>query len=70
MEQNIQTTKETQAKNKKIVTILLYVLLVIFLVLIAISIAVIADFYIYKNSGEDGLILSAAQRVNGIWGWL
>ncbi|WP_036451689.1 hypothetical protein [Mycoplasma buteonis] len=68
---NQNENQEQEAKrqrNKKILLVTLVVIFVILLALIAVEIAYIADFYIYKDSGNDGLLWTVAQRQTGLFG--
>ncbi|WP_426461034.1 hypothetical protein [Mycoplasma hafezii] len=67
---NSTTDQEEQKRkrNKKILTIVLSIILVVLVVLICVEIAYIADFYIYRDSGKDGLLWTASQRLHGLFG--
>ncbi|MEE3928381.1 hypothetical protein V2E24_02205 [Mycoplasmopsis ciconiae] len=60
--------KPKKLDKKKIGIILLIILLVVLFILICLEIAVISDYYIYKDTPYDGLLLTFAQRQNGVFG--
>ncbi|UUD36005.1 hypothetical protein NPA08_03545 [Mycoplasmopsis citelli] len=60
--------EEQPAKEwSKLSKIILITILVISLVLLAVFIAYLADFFIYKDTEFDGLLLTKAQRFHGIF---
>ncbi|RIV17023.1 hypothetical protein [Mycoplasmopsis gallopavonis] len=62
------TAEQTKAeKRRKIFISIFIVLIVILLILLAIEIAYIADFYIYRNSGQDGRLWTEYQRIHGLF---
>ncbi|QJG66762.1 hypothetical protein [Mycoplasma phocoenae] len=66
--QIIQENLNNQKPKKKIFKKILAILFVIILLaIIAVSIAFIADFLIYKNSFKDGLLWTVDQRVHGLF---
>ncbi|VEU70163.1 hypothetical protein [Mycoplasmopsis glycophila] len=62
--------EQSSNKKRKIWIALLVVLIIVLLVLICVEIAYIADFYRFKDSGQDGLLWTVAQRQNGLFGEL
>ncbi|WP_036464965.1 hypothetical protein [Mycoplasmopsis sturni] len=48
---------------------ILIILLVILLILLSVEIAFIADFFRFRYSGQDGLLMTEVQRHHGIFGW-
>ncbi|QZE12628.1 hypothetical protein [Mycoplasma sp. Ms02] len=58
--------KKEVSKKKKVLLFLLIAVIIILLVVIAVEIAIISDFYIYKGKG-DGLIWTVAQRQFGFF---
>ncbi|WP_029608978.1 hypothetical protein [Mycoplasma simbae] len=42
---------------------------ILFLLILCVAIAYIADFYIYKGSGQDGLLWTVEQRIHGLFSW-
>ncbi|MCS4536552.1 MULTISPECIES: hypothetical protein [unclassified Mycoplasma] len=61
--------KSSRNSEGKAMTILTIVFAIIFLLILAVSIAYLADFLIYRGTQQDGLLLTTQQRVHGIFHW-
>ncbi|QBF34408.1 hypothetical protein EG856_00460 [Mycoplasmopsis phocirhinis] len=64
-----QSTIFKNYSKDKLIKILAVIFIVIFLTIIAVCIAYIADFLIYKGTQENGLLLTTQQRAHGIFRW-
>ncbi|TNK82315.1 hypothetical protein C4M96_03605 [Mycoplasmopsis pullorum] len=64
VEENDKKQKQTR---KRIWTIVIIVILVLLLALICVEIAYISDFFIYKDSGKNGLLWTVEQRKYGLF---
>ncbi|MCV3743803.1 hypothetical protein OF377_02865 [Ureaplasma sp. ES3154-GEN] len=78
MKQNLDKTENkelyryslTRAARRRIATwVIISFLILLFLVGIALLIAFVADFYIYENSNNNGLLWTVNQRVHGFLGY-
>ncbi|WP_025755400.1 hypothetical protein [Mycoplasmopsis cricetuli] len=69
VEQVITSTVAVSTKKSKIWRIIYITLIIIFIIICAIAIAYICDFFIFKDTHQDGRLWTSAQRYHGIFGF-
>ncbi|UUM19831.1 MULTISPECIES: hypothetical protein [unclassified Mycoplasma] len=60
--------KTKKSTKRKILIAFLIVLIILFLATVAVCCAYIGDFLVYKDTADDGKLLTYAQRTSGIFG--
>ncbi|MGX9358262.1 hypothetical protein ACWXVL_00535 [Mycoplasma sp. 128] len=61
--------KKAMTKGQKIWLAIAIILTLLLLLILCVEIAYLADFIRFNNTDANGLLLTKAQRVNGIFGF-